>query len=51
MKRLLLLAVVMTGLWLLSDPLAMTSEEQVLWERVRACLLYTSDAADDLVSV
>ena len=40
MKRLLLLAVVMTGLWLLSDPLAMTSEEQVLWERVRAAQLY-----------
>jgi poly-gamma-glutamate system protein len=39
-KKLLLLAIVMSGLWWLSNPQAMTAEEQVLWERVRAAQLH-----------
>jgi len=38
--RLALLAIAMTGLWYLATPAVLTSEEQQLWDRVRAAQLY-----------
>ena len=39
----LLLAIVLAGLWLLADPLAMSTEEQALWEKVRSAQLHLWD--------
>ncbi|MGD9021593.1 MAG: poly-gamma-glutamate system protein [Lysobacterales bacterium] len=41
--RLLLLAIVLASLWLLADPLAMSGDEQALWEKVRAAQLHLWD--------
>ena len=40
--KLLLLAVVMAGLWYVTAPSVLTSEEQLLWEKVRAAQLHLS---------
>jgi len=40
--KLLLLAVVMSGLWYLAAPSLMTLEEQLLWEKVRAAQTHLS---------
>jgi poly-gamma-glutamate system protein len=41
--RLLLLAIVLAGLWLLANPLAMSEDEQALWEKVRSAQLHLWD--------
>ena len=42
-RRLLLLAVGMAGLWYLAAPVVMTSQEQLLWEKVRAAQHHLSE--------
>jgi poly-gamma-glutamate system protein len=40
--KLLLLAIVLAGLWYLAGPAAMTPQEQVLWEKIRAAQQHVS---------
>jgi poly-gamma-glutamate system protein len=40
---LLLLAIVLASLWLLADPLAMSQDEQALWEKARSAQLHVWD--------